>query len=96
MKGVLESDNFKPVAALALMISPRSFDGTFDGFCTRIGEKHGVGKGRIHQPLRKGFTLRTAIKVRHMDKRCRLILNGFGQMRMAMAKQIHRNTRSEI
>ena len=96
MKGILEGDDFKPVAALALMICPRGFDGAFHGFRTRIGEKHGVGKGGIDQPLGKGFALRAAIKVRYVDKRRRLILNGLGQMRMTMTQQIHRDARGKI
>ena len=96
MKGIFKGDDFKAVAALALVVRARSLDRALDSFCAGVCEKHGVRKSGIHQPLGKCLTLRAAIQVRHMDQcRC-LILNGFGQMRVAVPKQVHSDARCEI
>ena len=96
VKGVFEGDDFVPVAALALVVSAGGLDRTFDSFRPRIGEKHRIGKGRVDQPLGKGLALRAAIQVGHVHQRSRLILYRLGQMRMAMAEKVHRDTRGKI
>ena len=78
VKGVLKGDDLKAVAALALVIGTGSFNSALHRLSAGIGKEYRIGKCGIHKPLGKGFTLRAAIKVRHMDQRCCLILNGFG------------------
>ena len=96
MKSTFEGDDLEPLAALALMISPRSLDRTFNRFGTGICEKHRVGEGGIDQTLGKGLALRAAVQVRHVHQRRRLILYRFGKMRMAVAEQIDRDPRCKI
>jgi hypothetical protein len=96
VKGVLERDDLEAIRTRRLMKGARRLDRALDRLRARIGEKHRVGKGRIDQPLRQLLPLRTAIQVRHMHQRRRLILNRLGQMRMPMPQQIDRNPAGEI
>ena len=96
VKGVLKGDDLKAVTALALVIGTGGFNSALHRLSAGIGKEYRIGKGGIHKPLGKGFPLRAAIEVRHMDQRCRLVLNRFGQMRMTMAKQVHSDARCEV
>ena len=78
------------------MIGTRGLDRALDSFSARISKKDGVSKGCVDKALRKGFTLWAAIEVGHVHQRCRLILNCFGEVRMAVAKQVDSNACSEI
>ena len=42
------------------------FDGAFQGLCTRIGEKHGVGETGVRQPPRQAFLARNFIEIGRM------------------------------
>ena len=78
------------------MVSARRLDRALDRFRPTVSEEYRVGKSGVDQPLGKFFALRAAIEVRDVHQCCGLILDRLGQMRMAMAKHIDRDTAGKV
>ena len=72
------------------------FDGAFQGFRARIGEKHRIGETGIRQALRQALLTGNSIEIGRMPQHSGLIFQRLHQCRMAMAEACHRNATAEI
>ena len=82
--------------ALGEVIVTQELDHAFHRFGAGIAEEDEVGKALLAQPRRQLLAVRTLEQVRHVPKLRRLFLQGCDQMRMRVAKRVHRNAGGEI
>jgi hypothetical protein len=73
-KGIGEADDLGPVRlTVDIMVAARGLDRTFDRLGARIGEEDGVGEAVVDSRCAKASPCGTAIEVRHMHQRRRLL-----------------------
>jgi hypothetical protein len=97
VKGVAEGDeDVLPGPAMVVMVAARRLDRALHRLGARIGEEDGVGEGEIDQPLGKRFALGRAVEVGDVYQGPRLLLDRPGQMRVAVAEQVDRDSAREV
>ena len=79
-----------------MMVTARGLDRAFHRLGAGVGEEHRVREGIVDDTLGEGFALRAAVKVRDVHQRLGLLLDGLGQMRMAVPQDVDRNAAGEI
>ena len=97
MERAFEGDDLDPLeVALFIMILARHLDGEFASLCAGIGEKDGIGEGRVHQLVGQRLLGRYLVEVGGVPKVLRLFGQGLDQFRIGMAQRIDRDPRTEI
>src|SRR5215470_6311767 len=97
MKGALERDD---AIALGLTIRrvelARGLDRALHGLSAGIAEEYEVGEARRAQPRRQAFRLRDAIEIGDVDQLAGLLADRSRELRMAVAKRVHRHAGGEV
>ena len=97
MEAAVESYDHMPFRlAFVVPVLARHLDRQLAAFGTRVGEKHGVGKGGIDQLVRQLLLLRDLVEVRHMPQVLGLGGQRLGQGRVGVAKGVYRDPRTEV
>jgi hypothetical protein len=97
VEGVAEGDEdvlLRP--PVVEMVAARRLDRALDRLGAGIGEEHRVGEAVLDQPLGEGLALRRSVEVGDVHEGRRLLLDRLGQMRVAVAEQIDRDSAREI
>ncbi len=97
MEGALEGDEAVALGIAARrVIFPRHLDRAFQRFRTGIGEEHDIREGEFRQALREPLAFRNPVDIRDMPELAGLLGERVHEMRMRMARDIHRDARRKI
>ena len=82
--------------AVRRLIFARHLDRAFDRLGAGILEEHGVGEGRLAQPVGQPLAFRDAVQVGDVPELLRLLVERAHQPRMRMSKRIDGDAGGEI